>query len=650
MQRKCDFLVGLAVSLYIVLFSAICLWKFLSFEYADFDLAIYSQILWNFIRGSLFSSVLGLNFLGHHAHFLSFLIAPLYAVFPHPFTLLFLQTFVLGLTAIPLYLIAKKELNPSLGCLVVVAYLAYPALAFTNLYEFHYTVFATFFLTLMLYFLYKNNYRWFTIFAVLSLLCQENIALLVFMAGILAVVFRKNKRFIATPIALSIIWLFFCFYVVIPHFNRGQIQFISFYSQWGNSPKEIAANLLFHPLRVLNYVFLKKENLDFIFRIFVPLGFVPFWGFEYTAAILPVLLQHLLSNRLTEKFIDFHYTAEMLPFIFIGLIYGIKRLISRGLFRRGFKLIMILCILFGAVSIGPLVDLFLSPGFFKASRLDMAMEHLVRRIPVDSGVVATFRFLPKLANRKELFSFTHFMMGYYPFSRKKMILPDSVKFALVDFDDPLMHTLFNSAPPFLKDKSYKAILSFVDDPSWDVVEYIDSVALFEKGRGRSLELFRKLSAEPQGMVKKRVMLGDSLELLGYEFLGGYPVYRVKLYWKCLKESLKRINVVFVVFGRQWNAVCIRPRMICHGVYPTFVWNKGEVIEDRYSVLVPLDLQKGEYRVMLMFYSADDQKREYFFEIAGSDIIGMVSLGRITVSGRPDPHAITEEFLLTNKAK
>ncbi|MFZ5800564.1 MAG: DUF2079 domain-containing protein [Candidatus Omnitrophota bacterium] len=631
MHRKYNLLVGLATGIYIVLFSAICLWKLVSFEYSDFDLAVYSQILYNLIRGSLYSSILGLNFLGHHAHFLTFLIAPLYAVFPHPFTLLFLQTLVLGLTAIPLYLIAKKELSPSLGFLVAFAYLAYPALTFTNLYEFHYTVFATFFLTLMLYALYKNNFFWFVVFMFLSLLCQENIALLIFMTGILAMVLKKGRRFVLMPIALSIIWLLFCFYLVIPYFNRGQIQFISFYSQWGNNPKAIAINLLSHPVEVFNYLFLQKENLNFIFGLFAPLGFVPFWGFEYTAAVLPVLLQHLLSGRLTEKLLDFHYAAEMTPFIFLGLIYGIKRMMRRGIFRRGIKLIMVCSILFGVVSLGPLVDLFLTAGFLKQSRLDVAMDDLVKKIPDDSGVVATFRFMPKLANRRQLFPFAHFMTGSYPFSRKKMLLPEGVRFALVDFDDPLMYTLFNRESPFIRERSYKTLLSFINNPEWGVVEYIDSMVLFERGKGRPREFFRILSREPRDLARAGVTLANTIELLGYEFSGGYPGFRVKLYWKCLKESSVRINGVFGVFDRNNNAVYIRPRMICHGAYPVFLWKRGEIIEDEYAVIIPLDLPPGEYRVILMFYGTDRQGRQYFFEKPGSDIIGMVVVGKLNVN-------------------
>jgi uncharacterized membrane protein len=70
--------------IYVVWFFSWCVLKFHFFLYDDFDLAVHDQIIWNILHGRIFDSVLGIDFLGNHVHFISFLVAPFYFLVPHP--------------------------------------------------------------------------------------------------------------------------------------------------------------------------------------------------------------------------------------------------------------------------------------------------------------------------------------------------------------------------------------------------------------------------------------------------------------------------------------------------------------------------------------------------------------------------------------
>ncbi|MDD4894882.1 MAG: DUF2079 domain-containing protein, partial [Candidatus Omnitrophica bacterium] len=201
-----DMLAQLLVGAYIFFFGLISILKYHSFKYDDFDLAVHAQTLYNILHGSIESSILGVPFLGNHLNFILFLVAPIYAIFKSPITLLLLQTLALGLSAYPIYLIAKEQLPKKSSLLLVFAYLFYPCLGYVNLYEFHPPAFATFFISVMLYSIYKDRIGLFAIFAMLALLCQENIPLVIVPLGIYMLILKKPLKWWLPTIIIGALW------------------------------------------------------------------------------------------------------------------------------------------------------------------------------------------------------------------------------------------------------------------------------------------------------------------------------------------------------------------------------------------------------------------------------------------------------------
>src|SRR5881275_265104 len=87
----------------IVAFAAVaiagCAIKWRYYLYIGGDLAIFTQALAGLMRGTMFGSIRDMNWLGDHASLAMFLIAPLYALFRHPMTLLVVQSVALALGA-----------------------------------------------------------------------------------------------------------------------------------------------------------------------------------------------------------------------------------------------------------------------------------------------------------------------------------------------------------------------------------------------------------------------------------------------------------------------------------------------------------------------------------------------------------------------
>src|SRR5690349_23909591 len=84
---------------------------FLSHAY---DLAIYDQVVWNTSQGRLFeNSVMHFlpHFLGDHFSLALMALVPLYWIYPDPKTLLLVQAVALGLTALPVGILARKQIG-----------------------------------------------------------------------------------------------------------------------------------------------------------------------------------------------------------------------------------------------------------------------------------------------------------------------------------------------------------------------------------------------------------------------------------------------------------------------------------------------------------------------------------------------------------
>src|SRR5438105_594309 len=81
-------IVGALIAVFAAAAIAGCAIKWRHYLYIGGDLAIFTQALAGLMRGSMFGSIRDMNWLGDHVSLVMFLIAPLYALFRHPMTLL----------------------------------------------------------------------------------------------------------------------------------------------------------------------------------------------------------------------------------------------------------------------------------------------------------------------------------------------------------------------------------------------------------------------------------------------------------------------------------------------------------------------------------------------------------------------------------
>ena len=329
-QYKYELFALLLICVYIAYFTFASFLKYDNFYTGRFDLGNMAQTVWNTLHERIFQSGnadgLPTLRLSGHADFLLILLAPFYVVWENPKMLLLIQTVVLGLGGIFVYLLAKDIIkNKKIALTLTASYLLYPQLQFANLFDFHAVTLATTFFLGAFYFLQKNKILWFFIFLLLACLTKEQIWLIsALFGGFIAMIRPKNRLAGLVLFFGSLAIFYFLLWHAIPNTLGKQHFALAYYSEFGNSPSDVIKNVLSSPAKILNLVF-QQNRFEFLYQLLMPLGFFSLLAPLLLIFSLPDLSINLLSSNSQLHQIYYHYTAAITPFVFIAGIFGIKK-------------------------------------------------------------------------------------------------------------------------------------------------------------------------------------------------------------------------------------------------------------------------------------------------------------------------------------
>lgn len=613
-EKFADKLIWIFILVYTCVFSYICFLKYASFNYYDWDFASDALILWNSVHGKmLYYPFLEENIFGAHLYLIMFLFVPIYAVFQHPVTLLVMQSLFLGLAAYPLYLLAKSQLNKTFAVAISLAYLLYPSVGYINLFETHFEIYDIFFLFSALYFFEKENFRKFLIFIFLAIMCKENVSLVAFMFGVYALIRRRSKRWILVPSLLGVAWFFLAIKVVIPFFAKDAklyqegFMFSVYYSHLGSTVLDMAKNIILHPIQVIRYAFF-PEKILYLIRLFLPTGFL---GLLLSPAplliALPIFMQNLLSSAETHTLIFLHYVALLIPFIFYSVICGFKKLIRHQTISKhttGLLIGFLVVVILSALHLeAPQLNL----GYYiKAYRIDSISkekDRLIGMIPKDASCIATFQFLPKLANRQHLYSMHLVSSGFRMYTNARYEPPASVEYALIDFNEPLMLKCFFS------DNAPANIRNFLQNGNWKVLKAIDDIVLFKKGYREGHDLCGEVR-DPNIENVVNANIGNKLVLLGYNIVGGRVgedgILHLVFYWKRIRESCDPLRFSIWFLDIPQRAGFAENCILGYRVYPPDAFPEGHIFMENRYVFVPPDIKNGVYSIRVGPFTVSDE--------------------------------------------
>ena len=262
--------------------------------------------------------------LADHFSIILYLLAPLYWIWDSPKTLLTIQTIALGLGALPIYAITRmKTGKASFALAMAVVYLIYPAMEWTNAFEFHPETLGTPMLLAAFYYLYSGKSRWYFLMILLTAFTKETAGLVIIMLGCYALLVRRWRIGVISigfgAMALTVAL------ATIRYFNHGQpSQYWSLYSAYGNNMASMTANFIHHPIWILRSLD-RGENKRYLIQLLEPLVFLPLLAPEVSAVAIPALMANMLSGRSQMTTIYYHYTAFITPILFVAAIVGLER-------------------------------------------------------------------------------------------------------------------------------------------------------------------------------------------------------------------------------------------------------------------------------------------------------------------------------------
>ncbi|MDP2923143.1 MAG: DUF2079 domain-containing protein [Candidatus Omnitrophota bacterium] len=610
-EKFADYLIWIFIFIYVFIFNYICFLKYNSFSYYDWDFASDVIVYWNSVHGKLlYYPFLEQIIFGAHLYLIIFLIIPIYAIFQHPLTVLFLQTIFLGIAAYPLYLLAKLKLNKTFALAVSLVYLLYPPLGYINLFETHFDAFTIFFFSFALYFFEKDDFKKFLIFIFLAISCKENVSLVILMFGIYALFKKKTKKWIFIPPLLGITWFFLSVKVIIPFFAREAksyqegFMFSVHFQHLGRNIFEMIKTMFTHPVLVSKFALTKRKQI-YLLQLFLPTSFLGILSPLALLIALPIFMQNLLSSFTSHAMIYFQYVALLIPFIFNSTINGLARLLNfkslrhKQLVLTGFLLIAI----FSGVHLNaPQLYLGRYIKIYKIDEIAKEKDKLVRMIPKDASVIATFQFLPKLSHRHDLYSMHFISTGYKMYTKVKYESPINLEYALIDFNEPLMIGSF--FPPQASDN----IRNFLENGNWMVLKAIDDVVLFKKNYFKGKKICELITeTDIQNIVN--VNIDSKIMFLGFDIesrnIRSGDVLHLTYYWKRIKKIDEEIGFFLQFVDSNHQVVLQKVRTSGYRVYSSPNWPNDHIVKEENWVFIPTNIKHKKYSVRIgMFFLSD----------------------------------------------
>jgi len=339
---------GLLIVAYVAVFGTLSLRRHQNLRTNALDLGYTDQTVWNTLNGRpfRFSTYLDAAFrldipiqdfrqpeilLGYHVEPILAPISLLYLLHDGPETLLWLQTVVIALGAIPVYLLARRRFSahsdkPPIAWLPVAfafLYLLSPSLQAANMSDFHAVALSPTLLLTAFFFLETDRPWGFLAFSFLAIMCKEEVGLVVAMMGLWAVFVRRRWALGLGTLAVATGWSLISVAVVMPHFSGLQSSpFLVRYGQFGDSPVAIVRNAVQQPGLLIDWL-QRPDVLRYPRDLLLSTGGLSVLCPPCLLMAVPPLAINTFSAYGWMRSGGGHYSATIVPILVIAAIYGV---------------------------------------------------------------------------------------------------------------------------------------------------------------------------------------------------------------------------------------------------------------------------------------------------------------------------------------
>ncbi len=396
---KWDLIIAAGMIIYAIVFSIITLYCLSGYLF-NIDLAIFNQAFWTTINtgGLLENSIEGKSHFGFHFSPILFLLLPIYYLLPGAGTLLIIQSFLLALGALPIYLCGKELLGEKPGLIIALTYLLYPALHGVTLFEFHEVAFLPFLLGMALWCMITDRKNYCLLFC-LSLLCiKEDVTLLVFMIGLIGLIKHRNE-------GLTTNWQYIIM-IVLPPIVFAIFLLLIKPIFWVGAPLSQLTQFTDPMTSLANG---NEERLIYLGKLFLPLLLLPFAAPEILIISIPSFLEILTTANTNYFSIQFHYSAAVIPVLFFATIITFKKIKEHEKIQKMFYPLLVALIIVTITSACLFSPALLHISLIQADYQDkisdnsLYLEKIAHVIPKDASVSTQRNLLPLMSERDKIF-------------------------------------------------------------------------------------------------------------------------------------------------------------------------------------------------------------------------------------------------------
>jgi uncharacterized membrane protein len=363
--------VSAAVGLYVLTFTVMNWQLYRGLLTPHGDSAMYEEHLWNVLHGKGFRSYLDQGlFLGEHLQVIHLAILPLYVLWPSHLLLELCQSLALGLTAVPVYWIARRHTGSSgAAAMLAVGSLLYVPLQFLDimidLKTFRPIAFGIPLLLLAIDQMERGRLCGMGLLLLAALSAKEDYATVVAPLGVWLLVascrgaditpgLRSGRgglgearggpdwRGCVWGVCLAVggtAYLVLALKVVIPWFRGGEtVHYARYFSAFGETPGEIVMTMLTRPALLAGKLF-TAGTLLYALRILAPLGFLPLGALGRLAVGVPLFVTLCLNELALETPAPVHhFHAPLVPVVLWSAAAGLPRLAGRRSSTAGTEL------------------------------------------------------------------------------------------------------------------------------------------------------------------------------------------------------------------------------------------------------------------------------------------------------------------------
>jgi uncharacterized membrane protein len=396
------------------------------------DTAYYSQVLWNTLHGNFLAGNVQqerlytppvTTDLALHVSPVLVVFLPIYALFPHFLTLLFIRDLALAAAAWPLFLLARDSVGGTAGVMAATLYLANPAVVAQSAEAFYLLQLAPLPFFFALRYFVREDLGKFLFWICVALCMREDVAITLVGFGLWGLLRRRPIQWWGLSFVIPIAWWGISTLLIQPAFGRlGNSAFDRALSGGDQNPLGSYSILLGTPSWFLDA--LRNDGLDYVYRLLRSVAFLGALGWEGLLAG-PAIAANLFLSRVFYSGSDPFSRFALLPSC---ALIGAAVVIVNRMGRRHRSDLRVFAVL--ALFLLPSVSVFDGLKDAVQARLEShtvrndatALWQAVKRIPNDASVAAPNYALPTLANRPRLFYLQYLHM--YPQARADYFLLD----------------------------------------------------------------------------------------------------------------------------------------------------------------------------------------------------------------------------------